>query len=97
MDAEIHPGWLGFVVYIKPYMDGSDIKGQPRLGAAVVYIPTCTTISIDAARTKETRTIMSAELVAIHTTLTGFASHDWIGIFIDPLSGFQAIRRHNTK
>ena len=31
------------------YTDGSTIEGQPRLGAAVVHIPTGTTIYIDAA------------------------------------------------
>ena len=63
------------------YTDGSDIEGHPRLGAAVVHIPTATTIYIDAAGTDETRTIMRAELVAIYTALTTFASHEWIGIF----------------
>ncbi len=57
------------------YTDGSDIEGQPRLGAAVVHIPTGTTIYIDAAGTEETRTIMRAELVAIYTALATFASH----------------------
>ena len=52
------------------YTDGSDIKGHPRLGAAVVHTPTCTTIYMDATGSEETRTIMRAELVAIHTTLT---------------------------
>ena len=68
------------------YTDGSDIKGYPRLGAAVVHIPTSTTIFIDAAGTRETRTIMRAELVAIHTALTTFENHEWIGIFPDSLS-----------
>jgi len=40
------------------YTDGSDIKGHPRLGAAVVYISTRTTICIDATGCDETRTIM---------------------------------------
>ncbi len=30
------------------YTDGSGIKGQPRLGAAVIHVPTCTHIYIDA-------------------------------------------------
>jgi hypothetical protein len=29
---------------------------------------------------------MRAEVVAIHTALTTFASHEWIGIFTDYLS-----------
>ena len=58
------------------YTDGSDITGQPRLGAAVVHIPTNTTIYIDATGTKETRTIMRAELVAIHTALTMFVTQN---------------------
>ncbi len=46
------------------YTDGSDIKGQPLLiRAVVVYVPTCTTIYIDAGGTNETRTIMRAKLV----------------------------------
>jgi hypothetical protein len=52
--------------------DGSDITGHPRLGAAVVH----TTIYIDVAGTEETRTIMRAKLVAIHTDLTTFSTHD---------------------
>jgi len=35
----------------------------------VVHIPTSTTLYIEAARTEETRTIMRADLVAIHTAL----------------------------
>ncbi len=35
----------------------------PRLGVAVVHIPTNTTIYIDAAGTEETRSITRAELV----------------------------------
>ena len=58
------------------YTDGSDITGHSRLVAAVVHIPTNTTIYLDAAETEETRTIMRTELVAIHTTLTTFATHD---------------------
>ena len=34
------------------YTDGSDFKGHPRLGAAVIHAPTCTTIYIDAGGTK---------------------------------------------
>ena len=58
------------------YTDDSNIDGHPRLGASVVHIPTATTIYIDAAGSEETRTIMRAELVAIHTALTTFASHE---------------------
>jgi hypothetical protein len=57
------------------YTDGSDIKDQPWLRAAVIHTPTCTIIYINAARTEETRAIMQAELVAIHTALTMYASH----------------------
>ena len=79
------------------YTDGSDIKDQPRLGAAVVHIPTHTTIYIDATGCEETRTIMRAELVAIHTALTRFESHSWLGIFTDSLSSLQAIRLHHHR
>jgi hypothetical protein len=58
------------------YNDGSDITGQPRLGDAMVHVPTCTTIYIDARGTDKTRTIMRAELVAIYTALDKFATHD---------------------
>ena len=68
------------------YTDGSDIKGHPRQGAAVVHTPTCTTIYIDATGSEETRTIMRAELVAIHTALTIFEDHSWMGVFTDSLS-----------
>jgi hypothetical protein len=68
------------------YTDGSDIKGQPRLGAAVVHVPTCKTLYIDARGIKETRTIMLAELVAIYTALDKFDAHEWVGIFTYPLS-----------
>ena len=79
------------------YTDGSDIDGHPRLGAAVIHIPTSTTLYIDAAGTEETRTIMRAELVAIHTALTVFSTHEWIGIFTDSLSSLQAIEHHHTN
>jgi hypothetical protein len=77
------------------YTDGFDIKGQPRLGAAVVHVPTCTTMYIDARGTDETcdlPTIMRAELVAIYTALDKFAAHELVGIFTDSLSSLQAIR-----
>ena len=73
MDAEIHSGKL-------VYTDGTGIKGQPRLGAAMVHIPTRTTIYIDTTGIKENRTITREELVAIHTAVTTIASQDWIGI-----------------
>jgi len=79
------------------YTDGSDITGHPRLGATVVHIPTNTTIYIDAAGTEETHTITRAELVAIHTALSTYATHDWIGILTDSLSNLQAIRHHQTN
>jgi len=62
----------------------------------VVHIPTGTTIYIDAAGTEETRTIMRAELVGIHTALSTFSTHNWIGIFTDSLSSLQAIMHHHT-
>jgi hypothetical protein len=79
------------------YTAGSDIKGHPRLGAVVVHIPTRITIYIDAAGSEETRTIMRAELVAIHTALTRFEEHAWLGVFTNSLSSLQAIRLHYYK
>ena len=76
------------------YTDGSDIKGHPRLGAAVVHIPARTTIYIYVVGCEETRTIMRVELVAIHTALTILENHPWLGIFPDFLSSLQAIRLH---
>ena len=76
------------------YTDGLDIKGHPRLGAAVVHIPTRTTIYIDATGNEVTRTIMRAELVTIHTALTRFEDHSWLGVFTYSLSSLQAIRLH---
>ena len=61
-----------------------------------MHIPTNTTIYIDAVGTEETRTIMRAELFAIHTTLTTFTTHDWIGIFTNSLSNLQVIRHHHA-
>ena len=78
------------------YTDGSDIKGQPRLGAAVVHVPTCTNLYIDAKGGEETHTIMQVELVAIYTALDKFATHEWVGIFTDSLSSLYAIRHHYT-
>ena len=79
------------------YTDGSDITGHPRLGAVVVHIPTSNTIYIDAAGTEETRTIMRAELVAIHTALSTLSTHNLIGICTYSLSSLQAIRHHHTN
>jgi ribonuclease HI len=62
----------------------------------VVHVPTATTIYIDADGTEETRTIMRAELVAIHTALNTFVAHEWIGIFTDSLSSLQAIQHQHT-
>jgi ribonuclease HI len=80
------------------YRDGSEITGQPRLGVAMVHVPTCTTIFIHAGGTDETRTtIMRAELVAIYTALDKLAAHEWVGIFTDSLSSLQAIRHRYTN
>jgi ribonuclease HI len=68
------------------YTDGSDITGQPRLGAVVVHVPTSTTIYIDAWYTNETHTIMRAELVAIYMALGKVATHGWVRIFTGSLS-----------
>jgi len=59
-----------------------------------VHIPTRTTIYIDVASSEETRTIMRAELMAIHTALTRFGDHSWLGVFTDSLSGLHEIRLH---
>jgi hypothetical protein len=40
---------------------------------------------------------MRAKLVVIHTALTTFSTHEWIGIFTDSLSSLQAIRQHHTN
>jgi hypothetical protein len=77
--------------------DGSDITDHPHLGAAVVHIPTNTTIYIDVAGIEETRTIMRTDMVSIHTGLVTFSTHDWIGIFTNSLSSLQAIRLHHPN
>jgi hypothetical protein len=69
MGAEVPLGTLNLHLWIRH-------NGNPPLGAAVVHIPTNTTIYINVAGTEETRTIMRAELVAIHAALTTFASHE---------------------
>ena len=58
---------------------------------------TNTTIYIDSAGTEETRTIMRAELVAMHTAHTTFAMNGWISIFTDSLSSLEAFWRHRTN
>jgi hypothetical protein len=79
------------------YMDGSNLQDRPRLGVVVVHIPIRTTIYIYATGAKEIRTIMRVDLLAIHTALIRFASHEWIGMFIFSLSSLQAIRHLNTN
>ena len=79
------------------YTYGSDIKGHPRLSTTVVHISTRASIYIDATGCEETRTIMRAELVAIHTALSKFEDHPWIGIFTDSLSSLHAIRLNYYK
>ena len=37
---------------------------------------------------------MRAELVAIHTALTRFEDHSWLGVFTDSLSSLHAIHLH---
>jgi ribonuclease HI len=91
-----HPWTPKFIPDNLVYTDGSDMEGYPMLGAAVVHIPTSTTICIDAVGMEETRTIMRAELIAIHTSLTTFENHEWIGIFTDSLSSLQAIRHQHA-
>ena len=68
-----HPWTLIFRLEQWMFTDGSGITGQPRLGAAVVHVPTCTTISIYAGGTNETRTIVRTDLVVIYTALDKFA------------------------
>jgi hypothetical protein len=79
------------------YTDGSDITVQPRLGASVIYIPTNTPIYIDATGIEKTRTILRAELVAMHMALAKLDPHEWIVIFIDSLSSLHAMRYHRTN
>jgi hypothetical protein len=40
---------------------------------------------------------MRAELVAIHTALTIFATHDWLDIFTYSISSLQAIRNNHIN
>ncbi len=47
----------------------------------MIHIPASTSIYIDDAGAEETRIIMRAELVAIHTALSTFSTHNWISIF----------------
>ena len=60
------------------------------------WVPTCTTIYIDARGPEETRTIMRGELVAMYTALDKFATQEWVGIFTDSLFSMQAIRHRYT-
>ena len=78
--------------------DGSDIKSQPRLGAAMVHVPTCTTIYIIViGDTDEARTIMRAEPVAVYTALDKFATHEWMEICTDTLSSLYTILHYYRK
>ena len=92
-----YPWALKFLPEQWVYTDGSDITTHPRLGAAVVQISANTTIYIDDVGTEETRTIMRVVLVAIHTALTTFSTHEWIDMFTDFLSSLQAIRHHHSS
>ncbi len=62
-----------------------------------MHIPTNTNIYIYAAGTEETRTIMRTELVAIHTALSTFSTHNTIGIFTVSLFSLKAIRHLHTN
>ncbi len=79
------------------YIYGPHIKGQYRLGAAMVHVPTSTIIFIDAGGTGETRTIMRVELVAIYTALDNFATQEWVGIFTDSVSSLLVICHRCTN
>ena len=63
----------------------------------MIHIPRRTTIYVDAIGCDETRTIMRAELVAIHNALTRFKDHSCLGVFTNSLSSLQAIRLHYYK
>jgi len=73
------------------YTNGSDITGQPRLGVAVVHVPTCTTIYIDARGSDKTRTIMRAELVAMYTALDSLSKPSDIAIQTQGLTALNTI------
>ena len=75
------------------YTDGYLIEGGSRLGAAVIHIPTSTTIHIDASGHEETHTIMRAELVAIYVALDRLNALGDFSLFTDSLSSLQAIRK----
>jgi hypothetical protein len=79
------------------YTNGSNIKGHDQLGAAVVHIASRTTLYIDVAWCDETRSIMRAELVALHTALFTFEAHPWLGIFADSLSSMHSTINRFTK
>ena len=79
------------------YTDASDVKGLPRLGAAVVHGPICSIIYIDAGGTKEARTIMRAKWMDIYTALDNFFTHKWVGIFTDSVSSLKTIRHRYTN
>ncbi len=44
-----------------------------------------TTLNIDAAGNDETRAIMRAKQVSMHTALAKFDNHRWIGVLADSL------------
>ena len=71
--------------------DGSSITGHPYFGAVVVHIPSSTAIYIDVAGTNETRTMLGAELLAIHAALSKFATHELMGILLIPYSAFKQL------
>ena len=75
------------------YTDGSLIEGESRLGAAVIHIPTSTTLHIDASGHEETHTIMRAELVAIYVALDRLNALVDFNLFTNSLSSLQAIRK----
>ena len=76
------------------YTNGSDINEHIHLGATVTHILSRTTLYINTAGCDKTRTIMRAELVAIHTALAIFEDHPCIGVFKESMSSLRAIRNH---
>jgi hypothetical protein len=92
-----HHGTPNYIPDNGIYTDGSDIKVSRRLGAAVLNVPSRTTIYIDDGGRDETRAIMRGEQVAIHTALTTFATHALIKIFTYSLLSLQPIRHTYTN
>ncbi len=76
------------------YTDGSQIKGNPVLGAAIIYPKTHTTTHIEIKSQEERHTIYRAELAAITIAFETNKLEHKISILTDSAFGINTIRKY---